>query len=84
MSSPSVKGAVLRLMVLESFAVVAVVEDSGDVVEGAFDAAVVIIAWDREGKDVAEEASGAEASFAAGDWQSFDSDKIEISFFFGL
>ena len=70
-------------MVLESFAVVAVVEDSGDVVEGAFDAAVVI-AWDREGKDVAEEASGAEASVAAGDWQSFDSDKIEISFFFGL
>ena len=81
MSSPSVKGAVLRLMVLESFAVVAVVEDSGDVIEGAFD---VVIAWDREGKDVAEEASGAEASFAARDWQSFDSDKIEISFFFGL
>ena len=68
------------LIVVESFAAaaggvqcVAVFEDSGDVVTGAFNVAVVV-AWDCPAEDVAEGASD-----AAGDGES-----VEISCFFSL
>ena len=78
MSSPSVKGVELGLIVIGVVDVVArdvegavVVEDSGDVVECASDAKapVPFVAGDWEGGDVAEGAS------VAG-----DGDNLEISF----
>ena len=78
MSSPSVKGVELGLIVIGVVDVVAkdvegavVVADSGDVVVSASDAKapVAVIAVDWEGEDVAEGAS------VAG-----DGDNLEISF----